>query len=189
MVWVSLDACLTIRRMLLLRRCARVFFCLRILLLKPMFRSLLGFETTANPLTLLSVGNPRRCELPRCQLARLRLLMSRLREQTPYACSGPNDRELLLWCDTLCCPVVNATDTQGVAEQRRHKSLALSRMRNVYAEATYVLVLDGSIERYSYAKIGPFEAGMRLLTSRWMRRLWTLQEAALADRLIIQFVD
>ena len=127
------------------------------------------------------LGNPEATTLPRCQLLRIRSLVENLREHQPWIhhdLSDLNERPLLVWCDTLCCPV-----------EPHLKPFALEKMRDVYKQAAYVLVLDKSLLLYDLNTIGVLEASMRLLTARWIGRLWTLQEAVLAKNLLIQFRD
>jgi hypothetical protein len=61
-------------------------------------------------------------------------------------------------------------------------------MRDVYTCAERVLVYDAELMS-STAKAGYEELNMRISCSRWIRRLWTVQEAVLAKRLIYQFAD
>ncbi len=125
------------------------------------------------------LGNPFANALPRCQLSNLGKLIQDLdmttssREAEDHRVEGKdveaNGEELLLWCDTLCCPV----------QPKEAKDLALEYMYRTYRNATYVLVLDASLRRYNVASLDIDEVSMRVLTSPWMRRLWTLQEGAL----------
>ena len=124
------------------------------------------------------LGNWEANALPMCQLKSIRLLIQNLRSSLNL----PKHQELLLWCDTLCCPV-------GPADL---KSLALSRMKRTYEEASCVLVLDSSLRYYDCAELLVRERAYRIVTSAWSRRLWTLQEAMLSikgARLWFQFRD
>ena len=112
------------------------------------------------------LGNPQTNALPRCQLRRLRKLLWNMRH---LAGSNQTQGGLLLWCDTLCCPV-------GPPDA---KNRALAQMRRVYEEASQVLVLDISLSLYESQNMSPEEACARIMLSGWMRRLWTLQEGAL----------
>lgn len=85
----------------------------------------------------------------------------------------------LIWLDTLCCPVAPKDD----------KKLSLSKMRQVYEQASRVLVLDASLQSYSTTSMDVLEILARIFTSRWLRRVWTLQEGALAKQLWFQFAD
>ena len=133
------------------------------------------------------LGNPTAITLPCCQLLRLRGLVNDLQVHQPFGKNETEDRELFVWCDSLCCPVEDAPNPTD--EQSRQKRLAIAQMREVYTKATYVLVLDRSLETYRFMTIGPIEAAIRVFTSRWWRRLWTFQEAVLAGALLNQFAD
>ena len=135
------------------------------------------------------LGNPAASELPRCQLARLRSLVRALDGRSFKYNKGTEERKerrkLYLWCDTLCCPV--ASGSEGDLPPNHPKNLALSKIRDVYEKADYVLVLDITVSCFSFSQIGLLEASWRILTSPWMRRLWTFQEAGLAFKLLVQF--
>lgn len=93
-----------------------------------------------------------------------------------------SDRHLedthLFWIDTLCCPIEESL-----------KAVALQRIADVYLNAAHVLVLDRGLMQYK-AKSHPAELLLRTFAaSRWMKRLWTLQEASLAQRLWVQYQD
>lgn len=106
------------------------------------------------------MGNPKANSLPQCQLARLSDIVDSMDDDGQRA---------MIWLDTFCCPV----DPDA-------KRIALSRMRRTYFEARKVLVLDSSLYCYNSQDLEPAEVNARILTSPWMRRLWCLQEGALA---------
>ena len=131
------------------------------------------------------LGNPYANALPRCQLSYIGRI---IRDLDIAACprgirdlsvkgsevevkreGGDEEEELLLWCDTLCCPV----------QPEEGKHLALEYMYQTYWGATLVLVLDASLRRYNVETFDIDEVSMTISTSPWMRRLWTLQEGAL----------
>ena len=124
---------------------------------------------TSSPYVALShvwadgLGNPYANALPRCQLLRLLSLLQR--SNMPLD-SGDSDQELLLWCDTLCCPV----------KLSEAKTRALVQMKRTYQDATVVLVLDASLQLFNGALLTPEEMCTRISSSGWTRRLWTLQE-------------
>ncbi|KAI4196654.1 MAG: hypothetical protein LQ350_006407 [Teloschistes chrysophthalmus] len=122
------------------------------------------------------LGNPYANSLPRCQLKRLHNLT---RQFVPGAESDENTRGLSIWIDTLCCPV----------EPPAAKNLALRSMKVPYTEASHVLVLDSSLEHVGSSELHLIEIGLRIFTTGWMRRLWTLQEGALPRKLWFQFKD
>lgn len=102
-----------------------------------------------------------------------------------YHSSGKHNHALaraepvLVWLDTLCCP------TQPTSAKQR----AIEKMRSVYEKAEHVLVLDKCLQEYRAADMDISEQIVRIFTSGWMRRLWTLQEGALAKSLQFQFAD
>ena len=125
------------------------------------------------------LGNPKANSLPRCQLLHLSNLARSLRARLSLQSPGT---ELLLWCDTLCCPI----NPQWARNQ------VLAHMKDIYEQATCVLVLDASLQTYESEGMGPEEICARIIASGWMRRLWTLQEGALPavkGRLWFQFYD
>lgn len=122
------------------------------------------------------LGNPTATALPRCQLSRLKALIDILDFEyldESFTSDQPEDApEMLLWCDTLCCPVVS----------REAKNMALRQMYRTYEEASVVLVLDRSLISHRVSGMSVDEACVRVAVSRWMTRLWTLQEGALPAR-------
>ena len=116
------------------------------------------------------LGNPIATALPHCQLLRLKTLIDNLDIGDIDGSHSSRDvPEILLWCDTLCCPVVS----------KEAKSMALRQMYRTYDEASMVLVLDRSLISHRFGGMSVDEACVRIATSRWMTRLWTLQEGAL----------
>ena len=131
------------------------------------------------------LGNHTATALPRCQLSRLKALIDNLRYEyldTSVPWDHQKDTsEMLLWCDTLCCPVVS----------REGKNMALKQMYRTYDEASVVLVLDRGLVSDRVGGMGIDEECLRVATSRWMTRLWTLQEGALparTNKLWFQFI-
>lgn len=119
------------------------------------------------------LGNPTATALPRCQLSRLKTLIDNLDFEYLDMSYHPEDApEMLLWRDTLCCPV----------ESKEAHTMALRQMYRTYDEASVVLVLDRSLISHRVGGMTYDEACVRIATSRWMTRLWTLQEGALPAR-------
>ena len=91
------------------------------------------------------------------------------------------------WMDTLCIPV----DPSALSYRKK----AIHLLGKTFQEANAVLVLDRELEIVESANATFVELGLRILCSGWAKRLWTLQEAALAskaggmDKLYFQMCD
>jgi len=70
-----------------------------------------------------------------------------------------------IWLDTLCCPI----------QPYEAKKRSIELIREVYRNATHVLVLDASLRLHSTAGRHCTELLVRIFNSGWIRRLWTLQ--------------
>jgi hypothetical protein len=119
------------------------------------------------------LGNSNANLLHRCKLFHLRELVNK------FNIDEPQHKSPLIWLDTLCCPALD-----GVGKQK-----AIEKIRLVYQKANLVLVLDSVLMAYEYRMQTIPERVMRVFTSGWMRRVWTLQEGALARALYVQFAD
>ncbi|KAH8878604.1 HET domain-containing protein [Thozetella sp. PMI_491] len=75
------------------------------------------------------------------------------------------------WMDTLCVPL-----------EQPYRSLAISRMKDVYAKATMTVVLDSELQAFEFRGSSNEELALRMGQSGWMRRAWTFQEGALSTQ-------
>ncbi|KAI0326306.1 hypothetical protein GY45DRAFT_1285747 [Cubamyces sp. BRFM 1775] len=83
------------------------------------------------------------------------------------------------WMDSLCVPS---------AREQRKKAIRL--MADTYRDAAKVLVIDDSIRTLCHSELTILpEILLRVATSAWVRRVWTLQEGILARELYFEFVD
>jgi uncharacterized ferredoxin-like protein len=111
------------------------------------------------------LGSTTEAGLPSCQLQRLSALTRQL-------VSGG-----ALWMDGLCVP-----------ENSDMRKRAIGLMGQTYRDAAVVLVIDAGIRSCSLS--APMEEKLlRIITSVWMQRLWTLQETVLARKLVFEFSD
>jgi hypothetical protein len=110
--------------------------------------------------------------LPGCQIKRLAQMTSCILEHHGRASWGG-----AFWIDTLCIPEI---------DDMRHRAIGL--MAQTYREAEAVLVIDSGLRDVSSR--APLEEKMfHVVFSRWMQRLWTFQEAALAKKVYFEFSD
>ncbi|KAF4629490.1 hypothetical protein G7Y89_g8656 [Cudoniella acicularis] len=119
------------------------------------------------------LGNSFQNALPSCQSQRLSAMVQDL-----YGRSDPNTGCIPFWIDTVYCPIA----------PKDAKDLGITAMRSTYQNADRVLVLDSYLQSFvSEPESGPeTEILLRIFFSQWARRLWTLQEGALAQNLYIQ---
>ncbi|KAL8709532.1 MAG: hypothetical protein Q9220_005774 [cf. Caloplaca sp. 1 TL-2023] len=122
------------------------------------------------------LGNPDANELPRCQVQHLLHLVRPFFEPST---SEEHGTTVCIWIDTLCVPI-NPPEVRAIA---------LSMMRKPYLDAGSVLVLDAGLHKIHSEELDPLETGLSIYNCQWMRRLWTLQEGALPDKLYFQFSD
>lgn len=103
--------------------------------------------------------------LPACQIGRL----------FNYATSFGTS---LIWLDALLIP-----------EERQTRKLAITKMSNVYRNASVTAVLDAGLASSSAEDLTVKACLMKIMTSAWYKRLWTLQEAILSSNLAILFEE
>jgi hypothetical protein len=115
------------------------------------------------------LGNDNHNMLPSCQLLDLQSMVDRICRD------GWDTGNTPFWLDTLCIPVKSPS--------ARNKGIRL--MRSVYQRARKVLVLDKDLK--ACVQLEGLEPLIRIVMSKWSTRLWTLQEAALANDLHFQF--
>lgn len=106
------------------------------------------------------LGSSTEIGLPRCQVERLDAVVRKLVPDGAF------------WHDGLCVP---SPETEKQVWQRAIKLLA-----RTYAGADKVLVIDGGIRTQSSLTMPREECLLRIATSGWMQRIWTLQEGLLA---------
>ena len=89
--------------------------------------------------------------------------------------------------DTLCIPVHPSA--------KPYRKRAIQLLGKTFHEARAVLVLDRELEIVNPTTSSFLELGIHILSSGWMKRLWTLQEATFAsdalgeDRIFLQMRD
>ncbi|KAI0024414.1 hypothetical protein F4780DRAFT_599813 [Xylariomycetidae sp. FL0641] len=94
-----------------------------------------------------------------------------------------SDESIPFWMDTLVIPV----DTTDDAAKTRKKK-AIRQIHSVFKGSEGSIVLDKALVNMSRGG-GPCATAVKILASGWLRRLWTLQEAFLSERLMIAFKE
>lgn len=125
------------------------------------------------------LGNRSRPEIWSCQLDHIRLLLAEVFGGEPV-----DDRSQFFWLDTLAMPVVLDDGTDADKERRRLRKTAVGMIYHVFSNATHGIVLDRRLLSISKAA-GPRTVAIALLSSAWIQRLWTLQEAFVTESLSI----
>ncbi|KAH9893642.1 hypothetical protein C8Q73DRAFT_697870 [Cubamyces lactineus] len=116
------------------------------------------------------LGNPVENALPRCQVQRLAAYIADLQSAGQPVSA--------VWMDTLCVPVQDAL--------KPYRKKAITMMSQTYKDAYAVLVLDRELQGLDTEKVSVLEQELLTAFVGWTRRLWTLQEASLANRLYVQ---
>lgn len=97
-------------------------------------------------------------------------------EADNYVLSSP------FWMDTLTIPVKQRDSPKNFKEL---KMRSIRQIYHVFSMAARVIVIDKELCNEIQRK--PFTIIISLLTSAWMQRLWTLQEAFLSRNLLVAF--
>ena len=141
------------------------------------------------------LGNPKANALPFCQLRQLAGNLDKVLRKITPAFSRLRDwlspaRSTLFWMDTLCIPVrdqscENAEETKSSRETRQR---AINGMQEIYMGAIAVLVIDPDLRHLNNSSSRHQIYG-RVLTSSWMSRCWTFEEASMAAEVFVQLKD
>ncbi|KAJ9603796.1 hypothetical protein H2200_011982 [Cladophialophora chaetospira] len=129
------------------------------------------------------LGNPINNGLPLCELVQLQCRVSGASPENQKVPTSnlPSFDSLWskwFWMDTLCVPVH--------PESKHLRKQAITKMRQIYADAEGVLVLDSGLLRHREAE-DHVRMMIRILLSSWCSRLWTMQESLLAKKVMIVF--
>ena len=137
------------------------------------------------------LGNSTSNTLPTCQLRRILEMITEISREDGRLLGSLNKghfrsfwsqfkgQSMPVWLDTLCIPVRD--------EHREYHRHAITMMKQTYERASQVLVLEAELEKSSSTP--KEEAFLRISVSKWLRRLWTLQEGVLGKRLRFKFSD
>ncbi|KAF7502794.1 hypothetical protein GJ744_005053 [Endocarpon pusillum] len=125
-------------------------------------------------------GNPNANKLNKCVLNLFLSLFDDIRSENGAQNSSGNLMPENFWIDTLAIPVdINSKDL---------RKKAIGMMHDIYMGAKHTIVLDAGLMDMDRGE-GYAQPAMRITLSRWMTRLWTLQEAVLSKKLYFNFSD
>lgn len=124
------------------------------------------------------LGNPTGNAIFQCQLKDIHEALKSISSDLELV--SDNQRSVAFWLDTLCIPVDK--------ELQDLRDFSIQEMRNIYKNASAVLVLDPDLRTLTLDS-SHAEFFCRVLSCNWGFRLWTYQEAALSDRLILRGDD
>jgi hypothetical protein len=124
-------------------------------------------------------GNENENKLRTCQLQYIRRQLRRA--------NGGED--IPFWMDTLIVPVQDRKKYGEIkGELRELKTKAIQQIFELFAKSSFTVILDNGLMAMPPGDPdNPAEAAMKILTSMWMRRLWTLHEAFLSKKRYVTF--
>ncbi|EED12977.1 hypothetical protein TSTA_054850 [Talaromyces stipitatus ATCC 10500] len=126
------------------------------------------------------LGNPDENALRSCQLLELDKLLTRTYKDQNIGDTSTDTKTVYFWIDTLCLPL----------RPPNCRKAGIKQMRRCYEAAAAVLVLDKHLRRCTaYTPSITTELLLQVAISDWRFRVWTLQEAIFAKKLIFQFID
>ncbi|KUL81940.1 hypothetical protein ZTR_10353 [Talaromyces verruculosus] len=126
------------------------------------------------------LGNPDHNALRTCQLLQLNKLLTSAYHDHQLESDSEKIDKTYFWIDTLCLPL----------RPIHWRKAAIKRMRHCYKNAAAVLVIDKHLRRSTaYTPTKTTEPLLQVAISDWRFRVWTLQEAILAKKLLFQFLD
>ncbi|RSL69640.1 hypothetical protein CEP54_002099 [Fusarium duplospermum] len=138
------------------------------------------------------LGNPTANAIPQCQAEMISESLSKISRGDESPCKSLFEKAPLtqFWLDTLCIPVSTPKDSPDTkADVDNLKLMAINQMGQIYAAASQILVLDSELQQVGSGTLDQMahvESLTRLVSCAWMRRCWTLQEGALANKITFQ---
>jgi hypothetical protein len=129
------------------------------------------------------LGNKTDTRVRQCQLRYIRDLLDEVFEG-PASKTGRTSH--LFWLDTLAMPVVGPNERDGQKLKLRKK--AIDSIYHVFNKAQHGIIIDRGLLSHNHAD-DRTTIGIRLLSSGWMKRLWTLQEAFVSKNLSLAMRD
>jgi len=91
------------------------------------------------------------------------------------------EKTIPFWMDTLVIPVIAGNDNTD----RTLRTRAIQQIGRVFSGASLTVVLDNGLISMQDDPDTQCQTGMRILTSTWNTRLWTLQEVADSKKIYV----
>lgn len=141
-------------------------------------------------------GNKTSNKLYTCQIKRIKRFILAIQEKEHI------DGNMPLWMDTLAIPVVcsenkkslpadtSQLNDENITEMLKElKKRAIEQIHDIFCTSRFTLILDKGLIGMNLNLTPQFRIDrlMRILTSMWMTRLWTLQEAFLSRKLYVAY--
>ncbi|PPJ59700.1 hypothetical protein CBER1_10541 [Cercospora berteroae] len=128
------------------------------------------------------MGNPVRCALPLCQIARLYKTVEKV-FHLPFLGRKWRKNPVLVWMDTLCIPPFDVVI----------KMAQIDKMASIYKGAVSCLIMDAELMSMAPKRNDDLELTLdvwaRYICSAWNSRSWTLQEGTLPAHRTVLFAD
>ncbi|KAK1462046.1 hypothetical protein CMEL01_14013 [Colletotrichum melonis] len=121
------------------------------------------------------LGNESKNKIQTCQLRMIRKYLKDVFK---------SEEDQFFWLDTLAIPSKSTTDTRKAA-----RKAAISRIHHVFSKASHCIIIDRYMLETGNADEDCRTTAASLLTSAWIRRLWTLQEAFVSKTLHLAMRD
>ena len=141
------------------------------------------------------LGNPGGNQLPICQLRQLAGNLDKVSRMIGPAMFNLQKRlssqtSPLFWMDTLCIPVRDHTGghAQETDQSREIRQRAINSMQEIYMGAMAVLVIDSGLQQLD-SSVSRHQIYGHILTSSWMSRCWTFEEASMAAEVFVLLKD
>lgn len=104
---------------------------------------------------------------------------------------GPDEEPItFFWWDTLAIPRRDPNALGGVPQNFDDlKKRSIQLIYKVFVSSSISLLIDKDLHHKKEVRDPSLVTAVKLLTSLWMRRLWTLQEAFLSQDICITLYD
>lgn len=128
------------------------------------------------------LGNEENNEIQQCQLKQIQQLVEKIsrKEQRKQGNRPPLSQGSFFWLDTLAIPIEEPDDIPSAKLRQK----AIGSIYHVFDKADCSIIIDRNLLN-EYAFEDRLSTTVKLLSSGWMKRLWTLQEAFVTKNLFL----